>query len=168
MAEEKNTSNLLDEIRKRADEYLAGWQRARADYENLERQTASEKSEIRKEANKELIMALLAVLDNMQKADEHKPDLSSCSPESQKQVEQWIKGVENIQKQMKELLGQFGVKTMDTVGRRFNPAEMEAVEQRKDDEKDDEVVLEEVLTGYYIGDKVLRPAKVIINNKDLK
>ncbi|NIP32586.1 nucleotide exchange factor GrpE [Candidatus Saccharibacteria bacterium] len=161
MAEQK--SNLLEEMKKQCDEYLAGWQRAKADYENLEKQFVRDRAELIKNANEDLILSLLPTLDNFEKARAHQPDISSCSAEDQKLISQWMEGVQNIYKQIFEALRQIGLERMEVLGKEFDPNTMEAVEQRKVDGKGDNEVVEEIVPGYQFNKKIIRPARVAVN-----
>jgi len=161
MAEQK--SNLLEEMKKQCDEYLAGWQRAKADYDNLEKQFVRDRAELIKNANEDLILSLLSTLDNFEKARAHQPDISSCSAEDQKLISQWMEGVQNIYKQIFEALRQIGLERMEVLGKEFDPNTMEAVEQRKVDGKGDNEVVEEIVPGYQFNKKIIRPARVAVN-----
>lgn len=161
MAEQK--SNLLEEMKKQCDEYLAGWQRAKADYDNLEKQFARDRAELIKNANEDLILSLLPTLDNFEKAQAHLPDISSCSAEDQKLIGQWMDGMQNIYKQIFETLRQLGLERMEVLGKEFDPNTMEAVEQRQIDGRGDDEVVEEIVPGYRFNNKIIRPARVAVN-----
>ena len=161
----ENKSNLLDELKKQSDEYLAGWQRAKADYENLEKQLISEKANLIKYANADLILSLLPILDNFEMAQSHKPDVSSCGAEDQKLINQWAEGVQSIYKQLFEIFKQSGLERIKVLGKSFDPSIMEAVEKRSVEGKKDDEVVEEVLPGYHFNNKILRPARVVVNKK---
>lgn len=161
----ENKSNLLDELKKQSDEHLAGWQRARADYDNLEKQIIKEKANLIKNVNAGLILSLLPILDNFEMAQAHKPDVSSCEADDQKLINQWVEGVQSIYKQLFDIFKQAGLKKIEVLGKSFDPNTMEAVEKRKVDKKKDDEVVEEVLAGYLYNDRLLRPARVIVNKK---
>ncbi|MBU0648958.1 nucleotide exchange factor GrpE [Patescibacteria group bacterium] len=152
------------ELQKKAEEYLAGWQRARADYENLQKQTGKEKAEMIRRANMDLVLAILPVLDNLEQAMEHKPDFSEIEPARAASVAQWFEGVENIYKQFMDILQNFSVKKIE-ISKKFDPNTMEAVETREDAEREDDEVLETALCGYELNSQVIRPARVIVNKK---
>jgi len=154
----------IQELKKQADEYLAGWQRARADYENLQKQTGKEKAEIIRRANMDLILAILPVFDNLEQAIEHKPDFSEIEPKRKASIKQWFEGVENIYKQFMDILQNFSIKKIE-INKKFDPSMMEAVETREDAEREDGEVLEIVLCGYELEGRVIRPARVVVNGK---
>ena len=161
----ENKSNLLDELKKQSDEHLAGWQRAKADYENLEKQLISEKAGLIKNANAEMILLLLPILDNFEMAQAHKPDVSSCASEDQKLINQWAEGVQSIYNQLFDILKQSGLERIEVLGKSFDPNIMEAVEQRQVEGKKEDEVIEEVIAGYLFNNKIIRPARVVVNKK---
>jgi len=154
----ENKSNLIEELKKQADQYLAGWQRAKADYENLEKQTARERAELIKGANLDLIMTILPVLDNLEMAEAHKPDVPSAEA-----VAQRMSGVDNTFGQLKQALEQVGLQRIEVLGKQFDPNYMEAIEQREESGRKSGEVIEEALAGYKLNDKIIRPARVIVN-----
>jgi len=167
MADEKEVkkSHLLEECKKQADEYLAGWQRAKADYDNLEKQTIKEKADLIKNANCDLILSILPTLDNLEMALGHRPDVSSCADEDKKLINQWAEGVQSIYNQLFDLLKQSGLERIDVIGKSLDPNIMEAVERKKVEGKKDDEVVEEIAAGYLLNKKIIRPARVIVNKK---
>jgi molecular chaperone GrpE len=162
--ENTKSEKKVEELQKKVEEYLAGWQRAKADYENLEKQAIKEKAELIKNAGTEMVISLLPILDNFSKAFEHKPGLGSCSDEEKKNLTQWFEGVDNIYRQFADVFRGMGVEKIEVIGKEFDPATMEAVDQKINQDKKDGIVLEEVLAGYRLNDQVIRPARVIVNN----
>lgn len=129
---EKKIKNLEEQARR----YLA-------DYQNLQRRVQEDRIRWIQTANKELLLKLLPVLDTLMLAQKHIDD----------------KGLELSIKQFLDILEKEGVKRIDTVGKKFDPLVMECVDTREGKEWD---VLEEVKSGYKIGDIVLRPALVVV------
>lgn len=154
----ENKSNLIEELKKQADQYLAGWQRAKADYENLEKQTARDRAELIKNSNQDLIMAILPVLDNLEMAEAHKPDVAADGA-----VGQWMSGVDNTFHQLKQILEQLGLERIKVLGKEFDPNIMEAVERREEAGRKEDEVIEELMAGYKLNDKIIRPARVVVN-----
>jgi molecular chaperone GrpE len=150
---EKNFKQLektLKDLEKTAEEYLNGWKRSRADYLNREREIETQKQNWIKFANQELILKILPVLDSFDHLlKNHHQDIEK---------NEWLKGVEQIKKQLEEVLEQEGLKRIKTRGEDFNPVYHEVMEKRGDSEK----IIEEIQAGYLIGERVIRPAKVII------
>jgi molecular chaperone GrpE len=149
------------------DEYLNGWKRALADYENLKKQTLKEKDEFVKFANANLIIGLLPVYNHFKLSFAHLPENLKDNPE----FSGWVKGIEQILKQFKEVLGFNGItEIMPEIGSEFNPAEQEAVENADNTDKNrintddaDKNKIKKVLScGYKLNDRVVVAAKVIV------
>jgi molecular chaperone GrpE len=117
--------------------------RALADYQNLEKRIASEKSSWILASNKNLLLRLLPGLDSLLLAEKHTQD----------------EGVKLSIKHFLDILENEGVKKIETIGKDFDPNLMEAITTQQGE---DNKVLEEVRTGYMLYDVVLRPAQVIV------
>jgi molecular chaperone GrpE len=145
----------VKECEKKCQEYLAGWQRAQADYINLQKTAEREKAEWAKFANQGLLMEILPVYDHLKLAVKH-------IPEEQKK-DGWVVGIENIKNQFGKFLADNGVEEIKTVGEKFRPEEHEAVaaENIESDEHQG-VVKEELKGGYKLYGKVLYPARVAV------
>jgi len=130
--EETELSNLENQLK-----------RALADYQNLEKRIAEEKSSWIKAANKSLLLKLLPGLDSLLLAERHTQD----------------EGVKISTKHFLDILEQDGVKKIETIGKAFDPNLMEAIGTQDGEEGK---VIEEVRAGYMLFDQVLRPAQVIV------
>jgi molecular chaperone GrpE len=145
----------LDEAKKKAEENLAGWKRALADYANFKKREEEVKKELIKYANENLILEILPILDNFQNAYKSLPkDLERNS---------WVVGIRYIKLQFENLLKKIGVEEIKTVGEKFNPELHEAVEKVKINEKSSGIVVAEILKGYKLNGRVIRVAKVKVN-----
>lgn len=146
----KKTANTkLEKIQKELDRVNEQLKRALADYHNLERRVNQEKQNFSKLSAGVLILKFLPVLDNLKKAAEHIKD----------------DGVKLIIKQFDQILATEDVKEIPALGQVFNPKIHEAVEVVQGNE--DDKVVRVVETGYFLGDKVLRPAKVVVSKKTI-
>ena len=129
--------------------------RLTADFENFKRRSRQE-VEARAAAQKEsFIHELLPSIDNLERAL-----ASGASPGSV----QFHQGVEMTLQQLRLLLRQHGIETEEIVGQPFDPHRHEAVSQRHDPAQANHAVLEVFERGYRRGDKVFRPAKVVVND----
>lgn len=142
----------------RAAEYLAGWQRAQADYANLQRETAAQRAEMGAFATARVVTAFLPVYDYFKRALAHTPPLSDASPV----VQQWATGITHIRDLFKNTLAQLGVTEMETIGTPFDPATMEAVKEEEREGAASHTVIEEVEGGYKLNEKIIKTPKVII------
>ncbi|MFA6098726.1 MAG: nucleotide exchange factor GrpE [Patescibacteria group bacterium] len=153
MPEDKKIKEELELARKKMDEYLNGWKRAKADYINLKKETDKKQMELVQFANATLILQLLPVNDNFKLAWQH-------IPEEHKKNDEWLKGIEQIKKQFSNLLKDLGIEEIKTVGEKFNPELHESVAKEKKENVASGVIISEVKPGYKLYDRVLEPAKV--------
>lgn len=154
-----------DDLQAKCDEYLSGWKRALADYENLQKQNAQTRDTDRRRVRSGLAEDLLPVIDNFGYVTKHVPSLDGCSDDFKKKFDTWFQGIGHIERQFAEAMKNMGVEPIATVGQKFDPNLHESGGSKKDDSQEDGVVLEELIKGWKIGDVVLRPAKVIVNEK---
>ncbi len=139
--------------RERAETYFRNWQRSAADFINYKRRVEQERSEAAKLANAALAINLLPVFDDLDRAvesvDAHLAGLN------------WVQGIIAIHRKFKGLLESMGVTEIAAAGEPFDPTIHEAVAQEPGEEGKVVHVLQK---GYRLGDKVLRPALVIVGN----
>jgi len=142
-------SGFADPCQKERDEYLAGWQRAKADLLNYKKDEARRLEEIAKYQLADLFAELLTVLDNF--------DLAIASLEKQGPVE---KGIYMIRTQIEDKLKRRGlVRISIQAGEPFDPAVAEAIAETESDLPAGTIV-EEIEPGYRLHEKILRPARV--------
>jgi molecular chaperone GrpE len=142
---------LLKDLAEQKDLHL----RLAADFENFKRRSRQE-SEARAAAQKEsFIIELLPVIDNLERA---------LAAGASRDSAQFHQGVEMTLKQLQQLLRQHGIESGEIVGKPFNPHQHEALSQGHDPAQPDHVILEVIQCGYQRGTKVVRPAKVVIND----
>ncbi len=143
----------LAEEKKKAEEYLASWQRAQADFINYKRRTEEERQDFNRFANANLVLGLLPVLDDLERA------LSAMPPKLARH--EWGEGIRLVERKFKTILEGQGVTPITALGEPFDPNFHEALRQDKGKEG---LVIEEFQKGYMLGDRVLRPAKVVVGN----
>ena len=126
----------------------------RADFYNFRQRTIKERQETRKRSQEEVIIAILPVLDNLDRA------LEAANSEDAKSI---LKGVEMVQRQFVNTLENLGVSIIKTEGENFDPALHDASGTEKvDDPKLDGKIITERLKGYRTQERVLRPAQVTV------
>ena len=140
------------ELAAKAEEYLAGWQRARADYANLKRESEIKQAELVRYANAEMLRDLLPLVDYFKHALRAVPAAQAG--------EAWVEGIRHIQTKLLEVMAYHGVKEMVTVGEKFDPAYHEAVGEVELADQPSGQIVEEVRTGFMLHDKLLQPARV--------
>jgi molecular chaperone GrpE len=129
--------------------------RLAADFENFKRRNRQE-SEARAVAQKEsFIVELLPVIDNLERA---------LAAGALRDSAQFHQGVVMTLKQLQQLLRQHGVESEEIVGKPFDPHRHEALSRGHDPAQPDHAILEVVQRGYQRGAKVVRPAKVVVND----
>jgi molecular chaperone GrpE len=127
--------------------------RRQAEFENYRRRIDRERSESYARARAEVVLELLPVVDNFERA------ISSLE-KSGGDAESLRHGVELIHKQFKDALTKFGLEPVESVGQAFDPHVHEAVTIEPTDKHKENTVIEEFQRGYKLGEKLLRPAKV--------
>jgi molecular chaperone GrpE len=137
------------------DEFLDQLQRSRADFANFRRRTDGERAALRQLANRELLLQIVPVLDDLGRA------LASVPPDQAETG--WVRGTQMIAKKLADALARFGVTEIEAVGQPFDPALHEAV--ATDPGSTGEMVVEVYQTGYRLGDGLLRPAMVKTGSK---
>ncbi len=151
----KELRERLKKAEKKAQENLDGWKRARADLINFEKRVGERNQEIIKFASEELILKILPVLDNLERAYKHTP----------KEIEksEWIEGFVQIKNQLENILRDFGVEKIKAKGKKFDSREHEAIAKTEGTKDlDTEIVVKIIQGGYKLNGKVIRPAKVIV------
>lgn len=153
------TQKELEKITSERDEYLAGWQRAKADFANAKKRMEESMSEYRSIANEGLIEELLPVLSSFEMAFGNK--------EAWEKIDKnWRMGVEHIYSQLKGVLEQNGLKEVNPLGHAFDPNLHEAVGHVPATDVLKENTVANVLErGYMLGSKLVRPAKVEVAEK---
>jgi molecular chaperone GrpE len=146
--------NLVAEKSKEAQENYERFLRLAAELENIKKRQEREVSELRQFANENLLKELLPVLDNLERALEH--GRQSEAPEA------LMEGLDLVNQDFLKVLGRFGVIPINSVGERFNPAYHHAVMEEEAPEVEDQTVLKELQKGYFLQNRLLRPAMVVV------
>ncbi len=142
--------NSIEELKKEKDEIYKRYLRAIADIDNLRKRTEKEKREFYNVVLSEVILALLPIIDDFERAISNPTE----------QNEAFRKGIELIYKNFKEILFRFGLKPIEAVGAEFNPFYHEAIFKVDSEEVDRPIVIEEFQKGYLLNEKLLRPSLV--------
>lgn len=136
--------------------------RRQADFENYRKRVTRERNETYNRMLGELVQKLLPVVDNLGRALDAERSLEASES---KEFRHFLNGVELIAKQLNEVLESFGVAPIAAVGERFDPHIHEAVVSEPSDEHEPDTVVEELVRGYRIGDRLLRPAMVKVSSQ---
>lgn len=149
----ESQAKTLEEERARAESYLANWQRAQADLINYKRRSEQEKEEITRFANSSLMLSLLPILDDLERA------LAAIPPELAELS--WVDGIKLIERKLRSNLEAQGLAEIKAVGEAFDPTLHEAVMQGEGDEG---MVISELEKGYKFHDRVIRPTMVVVGS----
>lgn len=148
---EAKHAKQIDELNSEIAELTEDVKRERADFMNYKRRMELDRMQIMQTAKSEIVTDLLGVFDDLERALSAAPEDISDHP--------WVKGVEQVHKQVQAKLSSLGVERIDCLNQPFNPELHEAV-GFEGGEGDDEVVIEELRPGYRIGESMLRPSMV--------
>ena len=143
----------LAEEREKAEANLANWQRAQADFINYKRRSEQEKEEIGKFANTILMLNLLPIFDDLERA------FTSIPPHIARLT--WVDGIRLIERKLQASLEAQGLSQIEALGKPFDPKLHEATMQAKGKEG---IVIEELQKGYMLHDRVIRPTMVVVGN----
>jgi molecular chaperone GrpE len=150
----ESLKQALAEAQQKAEDYLTNWQRAQADFINYKRRTEQERQDFNRFANANLILSLLPILDDLERA------LSSVPP-ARSTKHSWLDGIRLVERKFKAAMEAQGLTPIEALGEPFDPNFHEALRQDKGKEG---IVIEEFQKGYMLGDRVLRPAQVVVGN----
>jgi len=134
---------------------IGQYQRVSADYANFQKRVPKQIADTICYEKERIIKTLLPVLDNF----EH----TLQNAHSAENADVFVKGIQIIHDQMLDILKSHGVEQIKAPGENFDPAQHEAMMQKTEPEKDDNIVLEEFQKGYKLNGRVIRPSKVIVN-----
>ncbi len=149
--DDDDIAKLNSELQEQKDKYI----RLMAEFENYKRRTAKERMELIQTAGKDIIVSLLDVLDDMDRAENQ---LNSSSD-----IEQIKAGIKLVFNKLRTNLQQKGLKAMDSVQQDFDVEKHEAITEIPSPTPDHTgKVLDEVQKGYYLNDKIIRFAKVVV------
>ena len=146
----------LKQARSDKEEYLTGWQRAKADYINLQKEMDQVRANTSVVTKEKIVENLLPSIDSF--------DMAMANKEAWEKVDpNWRTGVEYIYQQIMNGLADSGVERIDKVGIAFDPNLHQSIESvPTDDQSQDHTVAKVIQAGYKIGDRVVRPARVNI------
>jgi molecular chaperone GrpE len=144
-------NQLLEALNKK-DEYLDGWQRTQADFANYKKRVDRDRLLMQQNAVGLVALRYLEVLDDLERALANQPQDGEGSD--------WANGIDLVYRKWLKALEADNIKPMEADHQLFDPMLHEAISHEESDEHDSGEIIEVVRTGYLIGDRVLRPARV--------
>lgn len=137
-------------------EYLSGWKRALADYDNLKKDLAKERSDVRRSATQHAAFQLLPVLDNFDQSLKFQPEGLNGKAQG------WLQGILHVRTQLESVMRELELEPFGERGEVFDPNRHEAGGERSEENMVSGIVIEVIQRGWKQGERVVRPAKVII------
>jgi molecular chaperone GrpE len=151
VADENDLEKLQEELKEQKDKYL----RLFAEFDNYRKRTSKERSELRETAGKEVIVSLLDVLDDCDRAEKQL--------QNSKDLQQIKEGVQLVFNKLRNTLLSKGLQAMESLKEDFDPEKHEAItEITAPTEELKGKILDELTKGYYLNDKLIRFAKVVV------
>lgn len=149
----ENNADAIAEIKEEYKELDDRFKRMLAEFENFKKRTQKEKENIYGMVTGDVLMTMLPIMDNLEKAAEAKTEDS-----------QYQEGIKLVSRQFSEALKSLGLEEIEAVGKRFDPQYHEAVSHIEDETKGEQEIVQEYRKGYKIGNKVIRYSMVIVAN----
>jgi molecular chaperone GrpE len=147
----------LGEAQAKADEYLGGLQRERAEFLNFKRRTELDHTAAVSRAADALRLKIVELLDDFDRAVETRPASLANDP--------WADGIVAIDRKLRLLLEREGVRPMEpTVGQQFDPRQHQALSHVAGSGQPADEIVGEFQRGYWVADRILRPALVAVSD----
>ena len=150
---EATSDEIIEQLENQVQEYRDKLQRSQADFENFKKRSIKEKQEFVKYANEGLILKVLEAYEDLGRALEVKED------------KDLREGVELIYKKMDKILKDEGVEEIETEHQKFDPYKHEALMTQKNDDYENNEIIQDLQKGYTLNSKFIRYSKVIVCKK---
>ena len=153
-----SVSDQIEAAKQQAAEANDRFLRLQADWDNYRRRTAQERLDERQRATEKLVVDLLPVIDDLERAIEHADNLADPA------AKQFVEGVSAVCNKLVNVLNKEGVEVVNPVGEAFDPLSHQAVSQIEDTQAYDETVAQVYQKGYRMGGKDIRTAMVVVTH----
>lgn len=150
------TQEMVDAAQTQAQEYLEGWQRARAEFANYKKRVERELKDSHSNASGNVLKDILPAIDDFERAMTNVPPQLKDDP--------WVNGVSMVLRKLNKVLDDYGVVVIDPTGSAFDPSRHEAIGMEDSESVASGHVTTTVQKGYLLGERVLRPALVRVAN----
>ncbi|MCW1892425.1 MAG: nucleotide exchange factor GrpE [Candidatus Uhrbacteria bacterium] len=154
--------NDISKLTAERDEYLDGWKRAKADYDNLVRDTERKRSEFADWATERVLTQLIPALDQYEVALKFTPALDAIPVDQRRPFENWIVGLEAVRSLWWDAAKDLGLERVRITGA-FDPTLHEAVGEESSDTVPAGEIIRATMNGYLLKGKLIRPAKVVVS-----
>jgi molecular chaperone GrpE len=152
-----NVEDLVAPMREERDRLKDQLLRTAADYENFRKRTRKDVDDAERRGKEDTVRELLPVFDNLERA--------VASSQNAKDVNSIVEGLRMVLKLFEDHVSRLGVTRVATVGERFDPAVHDAIQQKETDEHAPGTVIGEIVPGYKLGERLVRPALVVVARK---
>jgi len=155
----------IDNLQTEYDELFGKLQRVSADYANFQKRAPKQIADTICYEREKIIKTLLPALDNFEHTLQNAPAVLLRKDEAAgaENVDVFLKGVQIIYDQMLDILKSHGAEQIKALGEKFDPALHQAIMQKAEPDREENIVLEEFQKGYKLNGRVIRPSKVIVN-----
>jgi len=147
----------LSKLREERDKFKDQLLRTAADFDNFRKRALKDLQEEKKRAKEDVVREFLPIIDNLERA------VSASSSASD--VAAIVEGIRMVLKLFEDQAGRLGLTKVKAVGERFDPAVHDAIQQVETDDHPPGTVIAEVVSGFRLGDKLVRPAMVVVARK---
>lgn len=151
----KQLEEKLNQTEQKSQEHWDNWLRTKAEFENLERRTEREITNAHKYSLEKFANEILIIIDNLERS------LTAKAADHEK-LKDFYDGIELTLKLFLEILQKFGITPVNPLGEVFNPEQHMAVMTKEDTNTKSNTILEVVQKGYWLKDRLLRPALVVV------
>jgi len=151
----KKLQKTLSEKEEEIEEYISHLQRLQADFENYKKQKEKQETEIIEYANEKLILKLIDVLEDMERA------MDNC-----KNIKDFKEGLNLIYKKFDGILKKEGLRRIPAKGEKFDPFKHEAIQTENHKKYKNGEIIQEISKGYMLKDKIIKPSLVKVCKKD--
>ena len=153
-AEEPSLEEQIEAANEEAAKNLDSFLRAQAELSNARKRFEKQQAQVYTNANADLVLKLLPVLDDFDRAIENVPEEIGEEP--------WFEGLELVHRKFLGILDSLNVKEIEAVGQPFDPNFHDALAQEPSDDHESGIVTREMVKGYRLGDRVVRPSLVYV------
>jgi molecular chaperone GrpE len=157
------TKDELSELKKKAEErdtYFDQLLRTKAEFMNYQKRVVKEHESTAQFAVQNLILDFLLELDNF--------DRALKLADNSKDFDKFVEGIKLIEEQLFKVLGKYGVESIETVGKAFDPNLHEAVMEEENNEMPHHTIVDEFQRGFLLKERVIRPSKVKVSKRTIE
>ena len=144
----------LDKARAERDRMRDQLLRIAADFDNFRKRSRKEIQEVRRRTIEDTLREVLPIIDNLERAADAMTDATEVAAVAD--------GVHMVLRGFEDVANRLGLKRVPAVGQQFDPTCHDAMQQQETDEHAPGTIVSEVVPGYYLGERLLRPAMVVV------